>query len=63
MSVQEVARKLVDLCRQGRNMDAIRELYADDIVAVEAAEGGGMPREMRGKQAIKALDPLWRLRG
>ena len=35
MSTQEVALKLVDLCRQGRNMEAIQQLYADDVVSTD----------------------------
>ena len=35
MSATEVANRLVELCRQGKNMDAIKELYADNIVSDE----------------------------
>lgn len=41
MTTQEVANRLVELCRQGKNMDAINELYSSDIVSVEP-EGAPM---------------------
>ncbi len=59
MSTKEVAQKLVALCREGKNLDAIDQLYASDIVSVEAVEGGGMPREMRGMEAVRGKSQWW----
>ena len=53
MSTAEVAKGLVDLCRQGKFMDAIEKYYSDKIVSVESAEFPGMPAEMSGIEAIK----------
>lgn len=50
MTTQEIANRLVDLCRKGQNQQAIEELYHDDIVSVEAA---GEPREAKGLEAVK----------
>ncbi len=50
MTVQEVANRLVELCRQGQNMQAIEELYADDIVSLEP-EGSQAPR-VEGKANV-----------
>jgi len=36
MSVRTVASKFVDLCRQGKNFDVMRTMYAPDIVSVKA---------------------------
>ena len=36
MSLQTVASKFVELCRQGKNFDVMRTMYAPDIVSVEA---------------------------
>lgn len=45
-----VAKRLVELCRQGQNRQAIEELYTDDHVAVEVMDGGPeMPRVTEGK--------------
>jgi hypothetical protein len=49
MNTQEVASKLVALCREQKWLEAINSLYADDIVSEEAQEIGEMPAEMRGK--------------
>jgi len=35
MTTQEVADKLVQLCREGKNDQAIEELYADNVVSRE----------------------------
>ncbi len=51
MSTQEVANRLVELCRQGKNGQAYQELYSPDIVSIEAA---GEPREAKGMQAVQA---------
>lgn len=59
MSLRQVAARLVDLCRQGKNMDAVAELYDKDVVSVEAVEGGGMPREQRGIETITAKGQWW----
>ena len=35
MTTQQVANRLVDLCRKGQIVQAIEELYDNDIVSVE----------------------------
>ena len=59
MSALEVGNKLVELCRQGKNMEAIESLYADDIASVEAMEAPGFPREMNGLEAVKGKAKWW----
>ncbi len=44
MTTQEVANRLVSLCREGKNVDAIKELYAPDVVSLEPAGAQGPPR-------------------
>lgn len=57
MNTQEVADKLVQLCREGKNMDAINELYAENIVSLEAA---GSPMErVEGIEAVKGKTEWW----
>lgn len=56
----EVANRLCELCREGKNIDAVRELYADDIVSVEAVEGDAdTPRRMEGKEQIVGKNQWW----
>ena len=61
MSAREIGEKLVAYCKQGKNLDAIDELYADDIVSIEAAASpeADMPREMKGKEAIIGKNKWW----
>jgi len=35
MTTQDVANRLVALCRVGKNDQAVKELYAPDIVSIE----------------------------
>jgi ketosteroid isomerase-like protein len=56
MSTQQTADKLVAFCREGKNIDAINELYSDDIVSMEAT---GDPNEFKGKQAVLDKNNYW----
>ena len=44
MTTHEVANRLVELCRQGKNVDAIKELYAPNVVSLEPTGAQGPPR-------------------
>ncbi len=59
MSNAEIANGLVDLCRQGKNMDAIERYYSDAIVSVESGSPAGIPAEMKGIEAIKGKNQWW----
>jgi hypothetical protein len=57
MSTQEIAEKLVAYCREGKNIDAINELYADGIVSRESK---GSPHELvEGKEGVLAKNQGW----
>ena len=53
MNTIEVGQKLVDLCKQGKNMEAIEQLYSQDIVSVEPEAMPGQPAEQIGIEAIR----------
>ena len=59
MSTAEIAKGLVDLFRQNKNMEAIEKYYFDNIVSVESAGGPAMPSEMKGIQAVKGKNQWW----
>ena len=61
MDTIQVADRLVALCQQGKNLDAINELYADDVVSVEAIgmPEAGFPAEMKGIDAIRGKNQWW----
>ena len=52
LATQKVADRLCELCASGQNLQAIRELYADNARHVEAMEMPGCPRVTEGKAAI-----------
>ena len=54
MSLQKVAHKFVELCRQGKNFDVMHTLYAPDIVSVE-----GDGKETKGQQPVIKKSEDW----
>jgi ketosteroid isomerase-like protein len=59
MTNLEIGKKLVELCQQGKNQEAMAALYAKDIVSVEAAGNPSMPAESRGIDAVNAKGKWW----
>jgi ketosteroid isomerase-like protein len=59
MSTMDIARKLVELCRQGKNAEALDTLFSPDVVSVEAGAPPGQQREARGMAAVKAKGDWW----
>jgi ketosteroid isomerase-like protein len=49
----------VDLCRQGKNLEAIDRLYTDDIVSIEPVGNDQMPAVRKGKPAIRGKNEWW----
>jgi len=57
MTTQEIATKLVDLCRKGDFETVYRELYSPDCVSIEPA---GSPMEIcTGMEEIAAKGKAW----
>jgi hypothetical protein len=54
MSLRSVAEKFVELCRQGKNFEVMRTMYAPDIISVEA-DG----KETRGQQPVIKKSEDW----
>lgn len=59
MDTLEVGKKLVELCKQGKNDEAMESLYAQDIVSVEAGAPPGDSPERRGLPAIREKSVWW----
>jgi hypothetical protein len=57
MSTQEVANKLVQYCREGKFMEAIEELYADNVESTEPMVDGG--KAVVGKEAVIGKNNDW----
>ena len=59
MDPYEVGKKLVDVCKAGKNADAINTLYSQKIVSIEPHAGPQMPQRMEGLAAIKEKNEWW----
>lgn len=62
MDIRTIGERLCSLCREGKNIQAINELYADDIVSIEATELGernSPPRTIRGKDQVLGKIHWW----
>ena len=58
-STVEVGKKLVELCQQGKNLEAVNQLYASDVVSTEVFGDEHMPRVMRGIDAVRGKNQWW----
>jgi ketosteroid isomerase-like protein len=58
-ATESVARELVELCRAGRNLDAISRLYSANIESLEPMDFDGMPARMTGIDAIRKKNEWW----
>ena len=58
-TLSEVAHTFVELCKQGKNIDALNQLYADDAISIEAMECPEMERIAKGKEALIAKNTWW----
>jgi ketosteroid isomerase-like protein len=58
-STLEVGKKLVELCRAGKNLEAIDTLYDKDIVSIEVHGDETMPARMQGIDAIRGKNNWW----
>ena len=59
MKTEEIANKLVELCRKNAWMKAIDTLYDKDIVSVEARGMDGGSLEKRGIDQVRGKTEWW----
>jgi hypothetical protein len=57
MTTQEIADRLVQLCREGKSIQAINELYADNVISKEPK--GASVEVTEGKEAVKNMTHQW----
>ncbi len=55
----EVGKKLVALCREGKNLEAIDSLYDEQIESLEPMEMPDGSKEAKGKKAIRDKNVWW----
>jgi hypothetical protein len=56
MNTKEVAQKWAQMCREGKNLDCITELYAENVVSKEMP---GMGDDIVGKQNVWNKSKQW----
>jgi hypothetical protein len=59
MAIHDIGQHLVSLCKQAKFLDAIDKHYHKNVVSVEAAEGGGMPRTTTGFDKVRGKSVWW----
>lgn len=59
MDARQVGERLVALCREGKNLEAVETLYSPQIVSVEAHGDETMPAEMRGIDEVRGKNRWW----
>ena len=59
MTTQQIADRLVELCRKGDFETAQKELFADDAMSIEPYATPAFEKETKGKQAIKEKGEKW----
>ena len=59
MTTQQVADTLVKHCSEGKFEEAMKALYGQDIVSMEAGAPPGQSRESKGLSAVKAKGEWW----
>lgn len=55
----DVGRKLVELCRKGKEAEAVNTLYSPKIVSIEPEAGPAGPARQEGLAAVKAKADWW----
>ena len=55
----DVGKKLVALCKAGKNVEAVNTLYAPNIVSVEVHSMPNMPARQEGIDAIRKKNEWW----
>lgn len=58
MTTEQIAHRLIELCRDGKTEEAKEELFADDIISIEPYEGL-LPKECQGMAAIRKKADLF----
>jgi hypothetical protein len=59
MNAHEIGKKLVQFCKESKNMESINTLYSPEIVSVEAAAPDGGERISKGIDAVRGKNDWW----
>ncbi len=59
MTTQQIANRLVELCREGEFEKAQKELFSEDAISIEPEASAGFEKETKGLNAILEKGHLW----
>jgi len=59
MSALEIGSKLVALCNDGKDDEAVNQLYDEKIVSIEGQGSDAMPARMEGIEATRGKAAWW----
>jgi len=55
----ETGKKLVELCKAGKHLEAMDKLYGPNIVSIEAMASPQMPQRIEGLKAVREKGEWW----
>jgi len=59
MSAIEIGTRLVQLCNEGKGLEAVDSLYDEKIVSIEGQGSGEIPARMEGIAAVRGKSVWW----
>jgi hypothetical protein len=59
MSVIEIGSKLVNLCNEGKGLEAVDSLYGEDVVSIEGQGSDAIPARLEGFQNVRGKSVWW----
>lgn len=59
MSTMKIGEELVQLCRDGKNEEALTQLFSDEVESVENMDMPGIGRVQKGLDAVRAKGAWW----
>lgn len=59
MSTENIGTQLVELCSQGKNLEAVDKLYDKNVVSIEVVSMPDLPAEMKGIDAVRKKNQWW----
>ena len=59
MNAHDVGKKLVQFCKEQKNLESVNTLYAPNVVSIEAAAPASGDRVANGIEAVRAKNKWW----
>jgi hypothetical protein len=55
----KIGKQLVELCKQGKHLEAVNTLYSPKIVSIEAVANPAFPARLEGLAAVREKNDWW----